>query len=445
MKKLLVLCFSTFALLFGMGGVKKAHVTYASEVNLTYVEDSKKEITRDASTPDEKYQNIINQMNSIIVATFDYELHNETAQKTKDAITGLTSLYDEAGDLLMECYNCYVETSEDRFMDLYDSVSEVCQYITTQINTTRENFINENYYKLCFNFNFLDGCIDQIKRTYEIEVAALQNNKDTTELIINTLSNMSKEIQNSVSLLGEDDRYTYLLSVISQEVQLATNLLGEINKAIAINELNNKTSELVEQYNKIKSLYGLDIDNSNQYIEQLNAILEKINLLKGEILAKIDEFGELEAFVEINESLTDLRVNCNDVIKDIEKNKIDIVLNLGATFEVRVNEIANNYKNNNLNYNGDIKECDDISNEIDLLIAEINEDSLLNSDNDVKELCLKLASYKETISQTKKNIEKDRKVFLALVIGCPSLFVVLVLLLLYFFGFKKRFLRKTAK
>ena len=441
MKKLFALCFSLFCLVFGMTGVNKAQATFASDAETAVV----KRVTREPTTPDEKYQNIINQMNSIITAAFGYDSLYKTAEETKAAMTGLNSLAEQAGDLLLETWNCYEETSEERFRTLYDDVSNVHSFVANKIDETRENFINYDYYNKCFDFKFLDGCVDQISRTYDIEVAALNSNKSTTELILSTFNSMSSNIENAVSLLGEDERYTYLLSVLDEEIELVTDLLGDINELIAIEELKNKSNELIEQYNKIKSSYQTEVNKSKEYTDELDSILEKINSLKEEILAKMDEFGTLPEFDTINQGLTDLRVNCNDLIKDIKKNKVNIVLNEGSLLDTRVNEIANNYKTNNLNYDGDIKECEDLATKIDSLIAKIDEDSSLNSDDQIKELRSKLNGYKETVSQTKKNIEKNHTVFLVLVIGCPIVFVVAVFMLLYFFGFKKRFLRKTTK
>ena len=229
----------------------------------------------------------------------------------------------------------------------------------------REQFIINDYYAKCLDFRFMDGCIDQINRTYKSDTASLSKNKSTVELIISSLKAMKDAVNNAVLLLGEHDAYSALLISIDNEIALAETLLTNINKQID------------------------DVNAANF------------------------------------------------------ESKVTLFVDQGSSLSARVDDISSNFKNNNLNYKGDVEECENLTSEINQLIAKIDEDTTINSDNRIKALRSKLVENLDNVSSAKENIEKDHKVFLAIVIACPIVFVVVALLLLYFLGFKKRFFRKA--
>ena len=356
MKKLFILSISLLGLFFGMVGVKNVQPAFAEDIVLK-TETIKLEPTRETTSLDTVYDELENKVFQFYLDALDYNKQYQTAQETADVMAEIDLILEEISSLSLQCYNYYEETSEERFIDLYNIYADIYTSVYQIKSNICDLFTNWFYYDFSFDIMFLEGCIDQVQRSYKIENAALNENKEDVQLILETLNKMLTEVNNAVSLLGENEGFSLLLNVLNEEVDITESLLDEIN----------------------------------EFIQETN----------------------------INKVLAD-----------------------AATLNERISEMVNNYKDNYFNYNGDIKECENLENQIHSLIAKIDADLEIKEDDRIKEIRVKLVDDSEIISKTRRNIKRDHAWFLALVIACPVLLVIGVLALLYFFGFKKRFLRK---
>ena len=79
-------------------------------------------------------------------------------------------------------------------------------------------------------------------------------------------------------------------------------------------------------------------------------------------------------------------------------------------------------------------------------IQEIDDNmEILDEDPRLVEARAKLVSDIESVNASKQAIQRDHTIMLTLAIVCPIIAVIAIFLLLYFFGFKKRFLRRENK
>ena len=131
--------------------------------------------------------------------------------------------------------------------------------------------------------------------------------------------------------------------------------------------------------------------------------------------------------------------------KAMADSEINRLVALSNSFDEDVASMQN-YKSNGLNYDGNIKKCDELISEMNAAIQEIDDNmEILGDDPRLVSARAKLVSGIESINASKQAIQKDHTIMLTVAIVCPIIFVITVFLLLYFFGFKKRFLRREKK
>lgn len=326
------------------------------------------------------------------------------------------------------------------------------KYVTLKEELTHNHLLLAARYDVEGTYLGLAEHFVVIASSYYLNDSMYENNKEAVNDIFNDAALLKEDIETYIEELGEDETLETYLESLSIFELLLTSLLEDIeefhSETLAVNDVTTRYEEMLAKFETIKLVYKFDVEHGNDYVTQLDSILENINTLKEDILKYIDECGELEIFLQINGELSDLRIECEAIRNEIAASSFEVevnaILNDAAGLEARVDEIANNYKKNSLNYSGDIEECEGIAGEIEALIAKIDAKTSLSSDTRLVELRAKLVNYSETISQAQKSIEKKHNGLIAAVVVSPIVLILGILTLLYFFGFKKRFLRKAA-
>lgn len=249
--------------------------------------------------------------------------------------------------------------------------------------------------------------------------------------------------------LDEYNEFVVILSSGFESIEYGAmmHLEGYVNDTYV--NLSNKLQAVKTSLETIRNKYSSDNANIRAYYDETRTWISKLDSL-------IVEAGDYDEAFIYDACIADLIEEMNDVHDDADElsnliriamadSEINRLVALSNSFDEDV-ALMQNYKENGLNYDGNIKKCDELVSKMNAAIQEIDDNmEILDQDSRLVSARAKLVSSIESVNASKQTIQRDHTIMLVLVIVCPILFVIAVFLLLYFFGFKKRFLRRENK